>query len=140
VYIYAFVCVLVWPGNLDYYTQEALLAREKLKHHPAMTAHLDLWWADCIEHYSGGDGILQKIEYRGWYYSLLEVIMSSGEAELKAEGATEDLTNEQISSLFEEDWERDAGGREHLEREGFHTAVVVLADAWCDSLNLQVLR
>ena len=49
----------------------------------------------------------------------------------------DDLDDEQVNALFEEDWERDAKGADCLQREGFFNAVFELADAWCNSLDLQ---
>lgn len=123
--------VIIQAGRAsEFYSDEAIVARESLRSHPAVLAALHEAWVACSSvNQSGGlqqgDG-LDKNNFRSMARRvyLVSVLASAREPEV--------LT---CNRALERDWKADVGGRSTLSREAFYESWFQLADLHTRSIS-----
>ena len=119
-------------GDARMYEPEQLVARYKLRQHPAVLLQLARWWeASKRELDSNDNGVMDREEYSVLHKRLVRAFAEDGNDD-------NDLTPEQEEAALEEDWSADKAddGSEHLTQVDLFDAVFALADAWTEGTEV----
>ena len=115
-------------GDMDHYTDEALRAREKMRHHcPEIQEAIGLWWQSATHLDENDDGLIDFTEYCRFHQLLVDALThDEGESHLH---------DAEVEDVLLQDWEQDSAGTGHLDYDRFFECVFGLADHWCDTLD-----
>jgi len=104
--------------NMEYYTDEALVLRSKLREDPQVLAALDKWWQTLPKSPFGG---VSKQTYSGLSLCLNKALNRQYKY-LEALGSAE------------QDWAEDSRGRQEMKSDLLSDAMFQLADLWCEGM------
>ena len=115
-------------GDTAMYEPEQLVARYRLRQHPAVLVQLSRWWEASKRELDGdGDGAMDFEEYSALHKRLVRAFAEDDDDE-------NDLSPEQEEAALLEDWHEDkADGTESLSRTDLFDSIFALADAWTES-------
>ena len=123
-------------GNLDMYSNAALLQRSGLRDHPEIKACCHRWWNCLIIPIIDKDhsGSLCRAEYIVFHKCLNLALMHDRAGH---PNALAPLSSAEATRLALEDWEHDARGADSINAEQFELAMFELADLWTETTDVQ---
>jgi hypothetical protein len=125
---------LRYEGDLQFYNDESLIKRERLRNNKPLMVAIDYWWEHLVIPLfdKDGDGNIQRNEYKGLYRVLLQSLTKLFHLKKKRSGKAAET-----ALLIEEEreWTRDSGGQNFIDKDRFRTVIFELVDMWCDDIN-----
>jgi hypothetical protein len=120
-------------GNLHLYNHENLSKRIALRQHPRIVEILEVWWRAAKVHLDeDGDDTLDFEEYCIFHDRLVRGFRTSTETDEDVH-----ISEEDARVALEEDWAADNRGDGRVDKDEFFDSVFQLADAWCETVELQ---
>ena len=121
-------------GDAALYDPGSLMTRYRNRSDARVLAELDKWWYAAKNEVIGGNTgrdnaareFMTEAEYSQFYAQLLRAFAEDDDDE-------NDLTPEQAAKAAAEDWAKDSGDDDKVDKEEFYDAVFQLADTWTET-------
>ena len=122
-------------GDLSLYSDDALLQRSRLRHHPEIKKCSDRWW-HCLlipTFDANMDGKLQRDEYI-IFHKCINMALQAG-VEGLVDGTP--ISSQVATQMAIEDFESDSAGTDSVDAERFRNSLFELVDMWTETTDPQ---
>ncbi|KAF0852788.1 mitochondrial PRK14971 domain-containing protein [Andalucia godoyi] len=114
-----------FQGNLDLYTDSALLQRDRIREHAHFESEVKSWWDLALK--SREDPLmLDKDEYLYIVDRIYRIVVPE---------LMETSSGTELAAILQEDWKNDADGASSISQRAFSASLFDLADTWVEEID-----